>query len=67
MFCIFFQGQLKATKLLAQAKLMAKASKMKLKTSTSEESVPWKKANSSYAPMAVICELCHVKSGEDQS
>ncbi len=44
-------------KLLAQAKLMANASKMKWKSSTGGESAPRKKAKSSIAPMSVICEL----------
>jgi hypothetical protein len=60
MFCILCQGQWKATKLLAQAKLMVKASKMQWKSSAGGESAPIKNAKSSNAHLSVICELCHV-------
>ncbi len=54
MFCILCQGQWKATKLLAQAKLLAKDSKMKWKSSTSGESAPRKIAKSSNTLLKVV-------------
>jgi hypothetical protein len=53
MLCILSQDQWKAIKILVQAKLLAKATKKKLKSSTGGEFALRKKVKSTNAPLSV--------------
>jgi hypothetical protein len=57
MFCILCQCRWKAIKVTAQAKLMAKASKKNLKSSTIGEYAPKKRAKLLTASVAVVRKL----------